>query len=137
MHPDEQFVGGALVSFLGGPSSAKLTEGDDPPDLYLTIDGHRVGVEVTRLSQFTFDIHGNLGNRATQDSFGTRILNELNAKIGPSIPDSLSLCIGLRVPVSNPRRFRKALTEWVIQVASSPREGFKEERDIEGSRASI
>ena len=56
VRPDEEFVGRALVAFFGGPSNAAMSEGDDPPDLYLSVSGTRVGVEVTRLSQFTFEL---------------------------------------------------------------------------------
>lgn len=137
MRPDEEFVARALEGFLGGPSCAQAIEGDDPPDLYLTIGASRVGVEVTRLTQFTLEADGSLGNRATQDSFGTRLLDDLNESLGPSIPDEYSLCIGLSMPVSNAGRFKKALTRWVVQIASSPEVGFKEEREIEGSRVTV
>ena len=82
MRPDEAFVSGALVTFLGGPSSVSASDGEDPPDLYLTFNDARVGVEVTRLSQFTFEPNGTLGNRATQDTFGMRLLEDLNATVG-------------------------------------------------------
>lgn len=137
MRSDEEFVGRALVEFLGGPSRACVAEGDDPPDLYLTVDTSRVGVEVTRLSQFTFEADGSLGNRATQDFFGIRLLNELNARIGPSLPDDVRLLIGLSVPVLNVSRFKKGLSAWVTEIASSPKKGFEEEREIEGSKTTI
>ena len=70
MRRDEKFVGDALVAFFGGPSCASVSDGEDPPDLYLTVGVSRVGVEVTQLSQFTFEPDGTLGNRTTQDSFG-------------------------------------------------------------------
>jgi hypothetical protein len=134
---DEEFVGRALVAFLGGPSSASVSDGEDPPDLYLHVGGSRTGVEVTRLSQFTFESDGTLGNRATQDFFGIRLLNELDANAGPTLPEELSLLIGLWVPVPNASRFKRSLTEWVAQIAAAPKEGFNEERKIEGSKVTV
>jgi hypothetical protein len=134
---DEEFVGRALVNFFGGPSCASVSDGEDPPDLYLTVGASPVGGEVTQLSQFTFERDGTLGNRATQDSFGLRLIEELNAKVGPSLPDDVSLMIGFRVPVPNVARFRKGLTEWVTQVASAPEKGLEQEREIEGSKTSV
>lgn len=55
MRSDEEFVGRALVEFFGGSSCASVSDGEDPPDLYLTAGPSRVGVEVTRLSQFTLE----------------------------------------------------------------------------------
>ena len=93
MRRDEKFVANALVEFFGGPLSVSAAEGEDPPDLYLTIGASRVAVEVTRLSQFTLEPDGTLGNRATQDSFGIRLIDDLNDKIGPSLPDGISLLV--------------------------------------------
>jgi hypothetical protein len=45
--------------------------------------------------------------------------------------------IGLSVPVPNASRFKKTLTEWVAQIAAAPKQGFKEERKLEGSKTSI
>ena len=137
MRSDEEFVGRALVAFLGGPSSASISDGEDPPDLYLHIGGSRAGVEVTRLSQFTFEPDGTLGNRATQDFFGIQMLNKLNANAGARLPEEMSLLIGLWVPVPNASRFKRTLTEWVAQIVVTPEQGFYEERKIEGSKVTI
>jgi len=134
---DEEFVGRALVEFFGGSSCASVSDGEDPPDLYLTAHASRVGVEVTRLSQFTLEPGGTLGNRTTQDSFGLRLLDELDAKLGPSLPDYVSLMIVLRVPLSNPAGFRKGLTEWVKKIALAPEKSLEQEREIVGSRTGI
>jgi len=134
---DEEFVGRALVDYFGGSSCASVSEGEDPPDIYLTASASRVGVEVTRLSQFTIESGGTLGNRTTQDFFGIRLLDELDAKVGPSLPDDVSLMICLRVPVSNAAGFRKRLTKWVTKIALAPEIGLEHEREIEGSRTSI
>ena len=134
---DEAFVGRALVEFFGGPSVVSASDGEDPPDLYLTFAEYSVGVEVTRLSQFTFEPDGTLGNRATQDFFGLRLLEELNAKVGPSLPDDVSLLVGVEVPVPNATRFRKDAIAWVTQVAATAVLGAEHERKIEGSKMSI
>jgi hypothetical protein len=137
MRRDEAFVAHALVEFLGGPSSVTASDGDDPPDAYLTLGESRVGLEVTRLSQFTLESDGTLGNRATQDFFGLRLLDELNTAIGPLLPDDTSLLVGLWVPVSNAARFRKELKEWVREIAMAPAKGAQLERDIDGSKTSV
>ena len=137
MRSDEEFVGRALVAYLGGPSNASISDGEDPPDLYLHVSGSRMGVEVTRLSQFTFESDGTLGNRATQDFFGIRVLNELNANVGPRLPDELGLLIGLFVPVPKASRFKRTLNEWSSQVAVNPERGFSEEREIVGSKVAV
>jgi hypothetical protein len=137
MRGEEAFVCRALVDFLGGPSVASGSDGDDPPDFYLTIGGLRVGVEVTRLSQFTFEPDGTLGNRATQDSFGIRLIEDLNTKLGPLLPENVSLLIGLHVPVPRAARFRKEVTDWVTQLLAAPTPATKYKRNLEGSNVSV
>lgn len=134
---DEQFVGSALVDYFGGPACAKISEGEDPPDLYLELEQMRVGVEVTRLSQFTLESDGELGDRATQDMFGLRLVEALNEEIGPSLASDKSLLISLSLPVSNVRAFRKALSRFVRKIADAPADGSSEERIIEGSKVTI
>ena len=114
-----------------------MADGEDPPDLYLSLPNSRVGVEVTRLSQFTFESDGTLGNRATQDFFGLRLLDEIDTKVGPLLPDDLSLFVGVEVPVPNAARFRKELTDWVTQIATAPVAGATHERKIKGSKTSV
>ncbi len=137
MRPDEAFVSRALVAFFGGPSSVSASDGEDPPDLYLTFSESRVGVEVTRLSQFTFELDGTLGNRATQDSFGMRLLEDLNTTVGLSLPTDIGLLVGMEVPVPNAAKFRKKLVAWVSQIAVAPVLGEQHETTIENSKATI
>lgn len=137
MRRDEIFVANALVNFIGGPSLASASDGEDPPDLYLSFGGTRIGVEVTRLSQFTFEPDGTLGNRATQDFFGLRLIEELNSKIGPLLPSDTSLVVGLWVPVESAARFRKSLIAIVTKIAQTPKHGLQQDLEIEGTKISI
>lgn len=137
MRRDEAFVCHALVEFFGGSSISSGSEGEDPPDIYLTFAASRVGVEVTRLSQFTFEPDGTFGNRATQDTFGMRLLDNLDSMIGPLISGDISLLIGVEVPVLHVTRFRKEISAWVSEVATSPELGAKYSRVIDGSKVSI
>lgn len=137
MRPDEAFVSHALVAYLGGSSSVSACDGEDPPDLYITFSDSRIGVEVTRLSQFTIEPGGTLGNRATQDSFGVRLLDDLNATVGPLLPSNIGLLVGVEVPVSNASKFKKELTAWVSRIAASPVMGARHEKAIENSKTTV
>jgi len=137
LRPDEEFVGRALAAFFSGQSLVSVSDGEDPPDLYLTFKESRVGVEVTRLSQFTFEPDGTFGNRATQDSFGMRLLEDLNATVGLSLPSDISLIVGVKMPVSNAAKFKKKLATWVSQIAIKPVLGERHETMIEDSKVTI
>lgn len=99
MRDEEVFVAEALVEHLGGPSRASYDEGDDPPDVALKWDGRDIGVEVTRLIQKTFQGDGSLGNRASDDAFGLRLVDDLNSTLGGQLPSDLDIIIHLEMPV--------------------------------------
>ena len=137
MRPDEKFVSHALVAFFGGPSFVSVSDGEDPPDLYPTFKESRVGVEVTRLSQFTFEPDGTLGNRTTKDCFGIQFLEDLNVIVGLSLPSNISLLVGVKMPVPNAAKFKKNLATWVSQIAIDPVLGQRHETMIEDSKVTI
>lgn len=137
MRPDKAFVGSALVEFFGGLSVVSVLEGEDPPDLCLRFCDSRIGVEVTRLSQFTFEPNGALNNRITQDSFGMQLLENIDSKIGSFLPNNISLLVSIEVPVFNASRFKEKLMTWVAKIAVTPVSGAIHEQEIEGSKVSI
>jgi hypothetical protein len=137
MRADEEFVGSALVEYFGGSACACVREGDDPPDLYLTLNGVRVGVEVTRVSQFTVEPDGALGDRATQDAYGLRVVNELDTQVGPCLPSDKSLLVTLQLPVTNVRPFRRKLAKLLEQIAKAPVEDSSHDATIEGSPVTV
>jgi hypothetical protein len=137
MRDEEAFVGRALVAYLGGAERASFEEGGDPPDLLLVLDGVRIGVEVTRLSQITFAPDGQRGNRATQDSFGLGAVDELDAELGAFLPDGVDLLIHLRVPVRRGGKFKAQLAAWIREIALAPELDLEAERDIEGATVRV
>ena len=124
------------MQFLGGPSAVSVTAGENPPDLYLDLATTRVGVEVTRLPEPMFDPNGTSFNRATHDTFAIRLLNELDANLGPLLPGNVSLYVVIRVPVGDGARFRRSLTDWVREIVAAPELGTRE-RQIECSKTKI
>lgn len=137
MREDEAFVGRSLVCHLGGANRVRLEDGEDPPDLVLVIDGQRVGVEVTRLAQFTVRPDGSLGNRATDDSFGLRVVDDLNSRLGPLLPDDVDVFVHLEMPADSGGRFRTRLFSWIQEIVAAPELGFEAERRIEGAYVRI
>lgn len=137
MRDEEAFVGRALVAYLGGPERVRFVDGGDPPDLLLVLDGERIGVEVTRLSQITQAPDGRRGNRATEDNFGLRAVEELDAELGPLLPDGVDLVIHLKVPVRRAGKFKAQLAAWIRETVLAPELGVEEERTIEGATVRV
>ena len=78
LKPDEEFVKDCLVKTL---SATKAWEGEDPPDIYLEVNGKQIPVEITRLSPVSFGENGTIENRHSQDYFGLNLCNHLNSSL--------------------------------------------------------
>ena len=119
LKPDEIFVSESLVKFLGKKCDA-YQEGENPPDIYLTINGEKVAVEITRLSPVVFDENGEMQNRNTQDSFGVNLCNELDSKLKPKVPHNIDVLLVLHVPVNNARKYKKELFKLIESIIKKP-----------------
>ena len=138
MRPEEDFVARSMATYFGGYPRARIEAADhDPPDFYLSISGSRIGVEVTRLVQFTFEDSQTFENRNTQDYFFSNLIDQLNARMGHDLPEGLVLQIVIRGPTGNPRRFKRALIEQVTKIVSLAQPDFSQEQKIEGATLSF
>lgn len=138
MKPDEEFAAEALVAFLGGPRYALVHEVEkDPPDFILDYQGATIGVEVTQLRTFVLDEEGKLSNRTTQDEFGLRLIEKIEATVGNAIPYDRSILLTLRLPIPSPKKFERELTEWLTSNAGTLDVGSSREVTIQAHRVGI
>ncbi len=78
----EKFVAESLQSyFLKKTSDVSFEEGDDPPDIYLNIDGKKISVEITDIDQNV------LKNRKTIDYGYLKFIVNLNKELGSFVDD--------------------------------------------------
>jgi hypothetical protein len=137
LKPDEIFVRDCMVRYLGS-NTVSAQEGEDPPDIYLTINEEKIGVEITQLSPVSFDENGVMQNRNTEDSFGANLCNDLNVKLRNEIPKEIDIVLAIHVPVENPRKYKKELKkqlETIIEKGTSV--GNKYSLKVLGHRVDI
>lgn len=115
LKPDEIFVRDSLINFFG-PDRASAEEGEDPPDIYLTINNKKVAVEITRLTSISFDQNGHPQNRSTQDNFGCDLCDEINSTLKEKVPQEIDIVLTLHVPVINPRKFKAILLDHLNRI---------------------
>ena len=78
----EKFVAESLQSYFSKKASvASFAEGDDPPDIYLNIDGKKISVEITDIDQNV------LKNRKTIDYGYLKFIVNLNKEFESSVND--------------------------------------------------
>lgn len=137
LKPDEVFVKDCLIKYFG-PDVTTAQEGEDPPDIYLTVKDKKVAVEITRLSPVSFDQDGNVQNRLSQDYFGINLCNELDSKLKDIVPIKIDVVLTLYVPVNNTRKYKKQLFEYLKNnIESGVTVGDRKEVEFSGSKVRI
>ena len=117
MRPDEQFAVDCLREAV--PDISSVTEGENPPDCYFVVNGRRTAIEITRLTPITYDRSGAVQNRFTQDAHAMRLVEDLDASLGPRLPEGIRLIVHVVGPIRNPNRFRTHLTSLVVQYSGT------------------
>jgi len=84
----EQFVAESLLSYFSKSfENVFVEEGDDPPDIYLTINGRRIPIEITDIDQNV------LKGRRTIDGGYLKFIVNLDDEFGPLIDKDQKLML--------------------------------------------
>ena len=127
---EEEFVKDSLVKYFGGPGKAKAQLGEDPPDIYIEIEGIYSAVEITTLSPISFDEDGAVLNRRTVENSLADLCDKLNSKLKHLIPDATYIWLTLYGPVKDAKSYKKELYNYL--------KGFiKEQHKVGDSREVI
>ena len=118
LRTDEELVTTAIARDF----SAAWKAGENPPDAYLLLPERTVALEVTRLEEVDLDEkHG--GNRPScaNDMTAAIFSNELNKTLRQKLPDRIYVMLQLNDLITNPRKTRTELEQFIIQcVRDSP-----------------
>lgn len=136
LKPDEKFITNCLLNHFG--TTATAWEGEDPPDIYMKVEGKTIAVEITRLSPVSFDQDGVAQNRKTQDYFGMNLCDDLDSKLKRDISPEVDILLTLYVPVENTRKYKKELHACLKEtIAKGIKTGDRTEFNIAGAKVKI
>lgn len=112
LRPDEKFCIDSVAASIGG----KWSEGEDPPDAYLSIDNKDIAVEISTLTQYVTD-HNNVSKpRLSEDTTGIRLCNELDEELKNRIPSGRTLLLILSAPIKSARKLKPKLEEEIMAL---------------------
>jgi len=118
MREDEEFTKNAIVKHLGNIPDIIVSEGENPPDYYISIGPEKVALEVTQLSSVYLSEDGSIGNRSTVEESLMQFYVELSEHFKFGIPADTSLFLCIKGPVSNPRVFKKGIKNAIKEYLS-------------------
>lgn len=136
LRPDEIFVTNCLVNYFGGSDVVTVNDGDDPPDVYLTIGESAIAVEISQLTPVMILSDGSIENRTTPDISGISLLDKLDQEFREQL-NSVSLLIHLKLPVPNYNEFKKGLRNTLISLISASIPDQWQEYDVAGNMVGV
>jgi hypothetical protein len=117
--------------------SATWEKGSDPPDAYLMVDRKRVAVEITTLKRHGIGQGNAAKPRLRFDKVATRLIERLQATLGETVPDGITVVLTITAPIRVPAKTAAALEARIETLLGrgSPRRDEKE--TIHGNRVQI
>lgn len=115
LRSDEIFCIQAVVALVGG----EWSEGEDPPDAYLSIGNENIAVEISTLTQHISDYNGGSKPRLSEDSPAIRLCDELDEELKTRIPADRVVLLILSAPIYNVRKLKPKLSEEIMALVES------------------
>jgi hypothetical protein len=120
--------------------SATWEKGNDPPDAYIMVAGKRVAVDITTLKR-RGPGQGNAAKpRLRFDKVATRLIERLQATLGETVPDGMTVLLTITAPIRLPSKTAASLEDKIQTLLGrgSPGRDEPDERDtIHGNRVQI
>ena len=117
--------------------SATWEKGSGPPDAYLMVAGKRVALDITTLKR-RGPGQGNAAKpRLRFDKVATRIITRMQATLGKTVPDGMTVLLTITAPIRLPSKTAAAL-EGKVQTLIGRGWPRRDEKDtIHGNRVQI
>jgi hypothetical protein len=117
--------------------SATWEKGSDRPDAYLSVAGNRVSVDITTLKQ-RGDDHGHANKPGLRfDKVATRLLERLQATLGGTVPDGMTVLLTITAPIRLPSKTAASLEDKIQTLLGRRSPGRDEKDTIHGNRVRI
>src|ERR1035438_9676878 len=81
-------------------------KGSDPPDAYLMVAGKQVAVDITTLKPRGTGQGNAAAPRLRFDKVATRLMERLQATLGETVPDGMTVSLTITAPIRLPSKDR-------------------------------
>jgi len=114
--------------------SATLEKDNDSPDVYITVAGKRVTVDITTLKRHGT---GQAKPRLRFDKVATRVIKRLQAALGEIVPDGMTVLLTITAPIRLPSKTAATLEDKIRTLLGRGLAGREEKETINGNRVRI
>jgi hypothetical protein len=111
--------------------------GSDPPDACLTVAGKRVAVDITTLKRRGAGSGHAAKPRLRFDKVATRVIEQLQAALGATVPDGITVALTITAPIRLPAKTAAALEDKIQTLLGQASLGRDRKDTIHGNRVRI
>ena len=109
----------------------------DPPDAYLMVAGKRVAVDITTLKR-RGPVQGNAARpRLRFDKVATRLIERLQATLGETVPDGMTVLLTITAPIRLPSKTAASLEDKIQTLLGRGSPARDQKDTIHGNRVQI
>lgn len=116
--------------------SATWEKGSDPPDAYIMVAGKRVAVDITTLKRRGAG-QGYAKPRLRFDKVATRLIERLEAALGETVPDGMTVVLTITAPIRLPSKTAASLEDKIQTLLGRGLPGRGKKDTIHGNRVQI
>jgi hypothetical protein len=117
--------------------SATWEKGSDPPDAYIMVAGKRVAVDITTLKRRGTGQGNAAKPRLRFDKVATRLIERLQATLGETVPDGMTVLLTITAPIRLPSKTAASLEDKIPTLLGRGSPGRDEKDTIHGNHVRI
>jgi hypothetical protein len=117
--------------------SATWEKGSDPPDAYIMLAGKRVAVDIRTLRPRGARQRNAAKPRLRFDKVATRLIERLQATIGETVPDGMTVLLTITAPIHLPSKTATSLEDKIQTLLGRGALDRDEKDTIHGNRVQI
>jgi hypothetical protein len=117
--------------------SATWEKGSDPPDAYIMVARKRVAVDITTLKRRGTGLGKAAKPRLRFDKVATRLIERLQATLGETVPDGVTVLLTITAPIHSPAKTAASLEDKIHTLLGRGLPGREEKDTIHGNRVQI
>jgi hypothetical protein len=125
------------IEAVAGRFSATWETGSDPPDAFIMVAGKRVAVDITTLKRRGAGHSNDAKPRLRFDRVATRLIERLQATLGETVPDGMTVLLTITAPIRLPSKTAAALEDKIQTRLGRGTPGRGEKGTIHGNRVRI
>lgn len=134
---DVKKQGRTAVEAVAKRFSAKWEKGSDPSNAYITVAGKRVAVDITTLKRRGSGQGDAAKPRLRFDKVATRLIERLQATLGETVPDGMTVLVTITAPIRLPSKTAAVLEDKIQAPFGRGSPGRDEKDTIHGNHVQI